>query len=140
MNFSSVNFVSAFVAAIVMYIFGFLWYSPFLWGLAWMNGVGHDLESLQPQVFSLILSFVLNFIYAVVIAVFAGALGCRKWKGAFLLSLWLGIGISLTNMVGGYLFLPFPIEVAFIDITYVFLRTFIACCFACLWIKQKATR
>ncbi len=140
MKLSSVNYVSALVAAVVGFVFGFIWYSPFLFGDVWMQGMNLNPESFATDGFVIAMgaSLVLNLIVAVVTAVFANALGCRGLGGAVSLSLWLGGGIIIANMIGGYIFVPFGWQVAAIDIVYVFLRTVIFCLFACLWTKKTA--
>ena len=140
MNLSSVNYWSALVAALVGFVFGFIWYSPILFGEIWVEQMNLNPESMNMGVlaYSFGISLVLSFVIAVITAVFANTLGCRGLGGAFALSLWLGVGILVANMLGGYLFLPFSWQVGAIDIVYVYLRMLIFCLFACLWVKKGA--
>lgn len=138
MNLSSVNYWSALVAALVSFGFGFIWYSPILFGEVWMEHMNINIESINLGIVGI--SFVLYFVIAVVTAVFANALGCRGVGGAIVLSLWLGIGILAVNMLGGYLFLSVPWQAGLVDLAYVYLRTLIFCLFACLWVKKDTAK
>lgn len=64
MEMGSVNFLSIIVAAVAYMVLGALWYSPLLFGNAWMKGIGKTKEQLTAgaspmnYIMALILSFV----------------------------------------------------------------------------------
>jgi len=64
MEMGSVNFVSIIVAALAYMLLGALWYSPVLFGNAWMKGIGKTKEQVTADaspvnyVWALILSFI----------------------------------------------------------------------------------
>lgn len=142
MNLSSVNYWSALAAAIVSYVISFFWYSPILFGDIWLAyrdlGAGPSIGVYLPIPFAL--DIALFFVVAVITACFANALGYRGLGGAFVLSLWLGGGILATSMVAGYLFLALPWQVGAIDLALVYLRMFVFCLFACLWVKKDTAK
>jgi len=64
MEMGSVNFLSVIVAAVAYMALGAIWYSPALFGNAWMKGIGKTKEEVKAgaspmnYVFALILSFI----------------------------------------------------------------------------------
>ena len=69
-----INWLAIAVAALSSFVLGGLWYSPLLFGKAWMRATGHTQESLKGGNMGLIfgLSFVLALIAAAVFALFLG--------------------------------------------------------------------
>jgi len=67
MEMGSVNFLSVIIAAIAYMALGALWYSPALFGKAWMKGVGKTKEQVAAgaspmnYIMALILSFVVAY-------------------------------------------------------------------------------
>lgn len=47
MDFSKINYLAVLVAAISTFLIGGLWYSPLLFGKAWMNANGFSEAELQ---------------------------------------------------------------------------------------------
>lgn len=54
MNFSDLNLLGIFLAALAMFILGALWYSPLLFGKKWQNLLGFTDEYLQQSNMALI--------------------------------------------------------------------------------------
>lgn len=80
MDLSTLNWLAIFTAALVSFVVGGLWYSPLLFGRAWMaeNGFSDDdLRGNMGRVFTL--SFVLALIIAVNLAAFLGPEATFAW-------------------------------------------------------------
>ena len=68
-NFSSINLLVIFGAAIAANLIGGLWYSPFLFGKFWRAdaGIGESAGSMDNPVGTLVSGFVLQFLAACMI-------------------------------------------------------------------------
>jgi Protein of unknown function (DUF1761) len=66
----SINFLAVFVAGVAYMILGALWYSPLLFGNAWMKGIGKTKEQVAKDFspVNYILAIILSFIAAYGIA------------------------------------------------------------------------
>ena len=71
---NSVNYLAVLVAALVTFVIGGIWYSPAVFGKAWMKENGFTEESLKNRNMAKIfgLSFVLGLIAAFNLAFFIG--------------------------------------------------------------------
>lgn len=131
MDFSTINYFAVFVAALSAFILGGLWYSPMLFGKAWMranNFTDDDLQTFsKARMFGW--SFIFSLIMALNLAMFlagpdtnvtwgmaAGALAGFGWVamaiaivGVFENKSWAYIWIN-----GGYMTLAFVIMGAII--------------------------
>lgn len=80
MDLSSMNLLAVLVAALSSFIIGGFWYSPFLFGKAWMAENGfrdEDLQGGMGKTFAL--SFVLSLIIAFNLAAFLGPEATFGW-------------------------------------------------------------
>jgi hypothetical protein len=124
MDFSKINFIAVFAAALSAFILGGLWYSPLLFGKAWMranNFAETDVSSFSKArmfgwsfVFALVMSLNLAMFLAapgtnVIWGIAAGALAGVGWVamavaiiGVFENKSWAYIAIN-----GGYMILAF---------------------------------
>ena len=70
MEMGSVNFLSIIVAAVAYMALGALWYSPMLFGNAWMKGIGKTREQLTANAspVNYVLGLIFSFIAAYGIA------------------------------------------------------------------------
>ena len=66
MDFSKINFIAVFVAALSTFILGGLWYSPLLFGKAWMRV--NNLSETDVATFSKARMFGWSFIFALVMS------------------------------------------------------------------------
>jgi len=66
MDFSKINFIAVFVAALSTFILGGLWYSPLLFGKAWMRV--NNFSQTDVATFSKARMFGWSFIFALVMA------------------------------------------------------------------------
>jgi len=111
-----VNYLHVFVAAVVIFVLGWLWYSPLLFYKPWMRLRGLDpvaaMAGAKMPGGKLLVEFVRCFLLAFVITRFVGLLGISSWLGAvhFGLSLWIGFPVIL--LTGSVLWDNVPWKVA----------------------------
>lgn len=102
MDLSTLNFFAILVAALSSFIIGGLWYSPFMFGKAWMAENGfrdEDLEGGMSKTFAL--SFVLSLIIAFNLAAFLGPDATFSWgltAGALAGIGWVATAIGITYL------------------------------------------
>jgi hypothetical protein len=111
-----VNYLHVFVAAVVIFVLGWLWYSPLLFYKPWIRLRGLDpvaaMAGAKMPGGKLLVEFVRCFLLAFVITRFVGLLGISSWLGAvhFGLSLWIGFPVIL--LTGSVLWDNVPWKVA----------------------------
>lgn len=124
MDLSQLNYLAVLAAAISMFLLGGLWYSPRLFGKAWMRANGFTDEDLKrgnvAKIFSL--SFLLAFVAAFDLAVFlsgegtdvgwgvvAGALAGVGWVAVAIgiIGLFERRGLSYIAINAGYMIVAF---------------------------------
>src|ERR1700724_1039902 len=96
-----VNFLPVLVAAIVVFVLGWLWYSPFLFYKPWMRARGLDpvaaIAAAKMPAGKLVVELLRCIVLAYVIAHFVALLGVSTVFGAihFGLLLWIGFPVIL---------------------------------------------
>lgn len=98
-----INYLAAVLAAISAFILGGLWYSPALFGNAWLKATGLSAEELAKGNPAVVygVSFVLALIAALVFALFLGpapALGFAIGAGASAGLCWVGASFGINYM------------------------------------------
>lgn len=113
------NYVAILVAAASTFMLGGLWYSPVLFGRAWMQEMGFTEERLKAlggtgRIMGL--SFVLELAMAVLLAVFLGekaTLGSGLLAGAAVGFGWVALSLGVT-----YLFERKPLRLFLVNAGY----------------------
>jgi hypothetical protein len=108
-----INYWAVIVAAVVAFVMGGLWYSPLLFGKAWlklrgMNSVDTTATEMRPA--EILAEFVRGLIVAVVLAGFVVHLGVVNWVGAIYLGLAVWIGFQATGVVGSVIHEHYPVK------------------------------
>jgi hypothetical protein len=106
-----INVLAVIVAAVVAFVMGGLWYSPLLFGKAWMKLRGHnsaDLSGPKMRAGEIILEFARGLLVAVVLARFVVLLGVVNWVGAVYLGFAVWIGFQATSIVGSVIHENYP--------------------------------
>lgn len=113
------NYLAILAATVSTFLLGGLWYSPVLFGRAWMKEIGVDPEALgEKEKFGLIMgvSFVLELIMAINLALFIGARGTLAFgllAGAAAGFGWVALAFGVT-----YLFERKSLRLFFINAGY----------------------
>src|SRR5207244_13625325 len=95
------NYLAVLVAAVAVFVLGWLWYSPLLFYKPWMRLRGLDpvaaMAGAKMPTGKLLIELVRCLVLACVIARLVALLGVSSWMGAVHvgLSLWVGFPVSL---------------------------------------------
>lgn len=90
-------------AAVVSFVIGGLWYSPLLFGGAWMALQGMDaseMAAMSPSPWSLVAEFLRGLVVAYVLARFVVRLRIVDWRGAVRLATWVWLGFQAMAIAG----------------------------------------
>lgn len=117
-SFAEVNWFSVIVATLAAFAIGGLWYSPVLFGKAWQVEIKLSNDEIRksnmPVIFGL--SFVLNFISAVVLDMFITPQGTAAY--GLLAGLIISIAWIATSLGTNYLFARKSLKLFLIDSFY----------------------
>jgi hypothetical protein len=111
-----VNSLAVIVAAVAVFVLGWLWYSPLLFYKPWMRLRGMDpvaaMAGAKMPAGKLFIELVRCLVLAYVIARFAALLGIGSWMGAVHFGLLLWIGFPVILLTGSVLWENIPWKVA----------------------------
>lgn len=111
-----VNYLAVLVATVVVFVLGWLWYSPFLFYKPWMRARGMDpdaaMAGAKMPAGKLVTEFLRCFVLAYVVAHFVSRLGISSWMGAAHLGLLLWLGFPVILLIGSILWENTPVKVA----------------------------
>ena len=111
-----VTYLPVLVAAVVVFVLGWLWYSPLLFYKPWMRLRGMDpvaaMAGAKMPGGKLLIELVRCLVLAYVIAHFVALLGGSSWMGAVHLGLLLWIGFPVIVLTGSILWENVPWKVA----------------------------
>lgn len=116
--FAEINWLSVIAATIAAFAIGGLWYSPVLFGKTWQVELKLSDEEIKQANMALIfgLSFVLNFISAVVLDMFIGKQGTMVFgliAGLLVSVAWIATALGIN-----YLFSRKSLKLFLIDASY----------------------
>ncbi len=101
-----INYWAVVVAALAAFVVGAVWYSPLLFGKAYLELRGMALGAaadMTPSAAELLGEFVRNLVVAFVLAHFVVRLGVGDWGGAVQLGLWVWVGFQAMLLMGALL-------------------------------------
>jgi len=111
-----VNYLAVLVAAVAVFVLGWLWYSPLLFFKPWMRLRGMDpdaaMAGAKMPVGKLVIEFVRCLILACVIARLVALLAVGSWMGAVHVGFFLWIGFPVVILTGSVLWENIPWKVA----------------------------
>jgi hypothetical protein len=111
-----VNYLPVLVAAVVVFVLGWLWYSPLLFFKPWMRLRGLDpvaaMAGAKVPAGKLLIELARCLVLAYVIARFVALLGITSWIGALHFGLFLWIGFPVILLAGSVLWDNTPLGVA----------------------------
>jgi uncharacterized protein DUF1761 len=110
------NHLAVVVAALAVFVLGWLWYSPLLFLKPWMRLRGMDpvaaMAGAKMPAGKLLVELARCLVLAYVIACFVALLGLGSWMGALRLGLLLWIGFPVVLLTGSVLWENIPSKVA----------------------------
>jgi len=111
-----VNWLAVLVAAIVVFVLGWLWYSPFLFYKPWMRARGLDpaaaMAGAKMPAGKLVIELVRCIVLAFVVAHLIGALGISSWMIGAHLGLLLWVAFPVVLLTGSVIWENVPVKVA----------------------------
>jgi hypothetical protein len=111
-----VNFLAVIVAAIVVFVLGWLWYSPLLFYKPWMRARGIDpamaMAGAKMPTGKLVIELVRCIVLAYLVAHFVTLLGDSSWLVAAHFGLLLWIAFPVVLLTGSVLWDNTPVKVA----------------------------
>jgi hypothetical protein len=132
-----VNYLHVLVAAVVVFVLGWLWYSPLLFFKPWMRARGLDpvaaMAGAKMPGGKLLVELVRCFILAYVITRFVALLGIASLMGAVHFGLMLWIGFPVILLAGSVLWENTPVKVAAIHAGDWLVKTLVIPIIVTLW-------
>jgi Protein of unknown function (DUF1761) len=110
---SGINYWAVTVASVVAFVMGGLWYSPLLFGKAWVKLRGMktaQAAGTQMRPPEILAEFIRGLVVAVVLAGFVVHLGVVNLVGAIYLGLAVWIGFQATSIVGSVIHEHYPVK------------------------------
>src|SRR2546428_1833728 len=111
-----VNCLAVLVAAVAVFVLGWLWYSPLLFFKPWMRLRGMDpvaaMAGAKMPGGKLLIGLARCLVLAYVIARFVALLGITSWLGAVHFGLFFWIGFPVILLTGSVLWVNLPSYVA----------------------------
>ncbi len=128
---SEVNWLAIIVVTVVNFFFGCLWYGP-IFGKAWMNATGLNEDTMGASTKPMILTFILAFGTAIIIALAVEGFDIMYWPNVLLLGFGLGMALYAFNACSEYLWENRSMKLLFINAGFrVLSATFMGAVLSC---------
>lgn len=102
------------LAGIASVLLGWLWYSPFFFGSAWMRLAGITPEMAERgkkrMHLNTVLALIASMLIALVMSYLGAFLGVYDWFGALQLGFWCWLGFTAPTMLGSVLWEQKPLS------------------------------
>jgi len=136
--FSGVNYVAVIVVAIVQVIIGMIWYSPAVFGKAWMRLSGISKEEMdrmkkKGMSKSYVLGFIAAFVMGLVLSALLGTFGVAGVGAAASVAFWMWLGFVATSMIGMVLWEGRPNTLYLINAAYFLVSMVVMSAILYLW-------
>lgn len=116
------NYSAIIVAALASMVIGALWYSPLLFGKAWMKLSGLTKAKLRKMKKkagpSYVVGLLASLVMAYVLANFLNFMRVSTLEGAAQVGLWLWLGFVATTMLGMVLWEGRPVKLYVLNAAY----------------------
>jgi hypothetical protein len=125
----SIHWLPVIVSAVAVFAIGALWYSPALFGKAWVRAHGYTPEKIQAMRASMgrsyAVSFVCYLVMAAAMSVLIGRMDIIYVRGGVKLGALIGVGFAATIGLTANMFSEKPLATYLIDAAYqiVYLMT-----------------
>ena len=131
-----VNLLAVLVAGVAAFVVGAMWYSPLLFGKAYMEVRGLDprvMAEVRPPVAELVGEFARNLVIAFVLAHFVVRLEVDNWSGAVQLALWVWVGFQAMLLLGAVLHEKMPQKLYAIHVGDALMKTLLMTVILAAW-------
>lgn len=94
-----INYFAVFIAAVLYFILGAIWYAPFAFGHRWhKHEDGKDKENKISHIIGVyVCEFILDVIIAFVLAFFIELTQAEDYLDGFVIALWIWVGFIATT-------------------------------------------
>jgi hypothetical protein len=117
-DFSQVNYLAVLIVTIVTMVLGFLWYSPILFGNAWVKEMGKKMEDMSGgSPITYVLTALTALLGALFLALLVSMVGERTITSGIAVGLLIGLSISV-KIGMNFLFESRTLKLYFITIGY----------------------
>ena len=113
-----VNYWAVLVATFAAMVIGWIWYTPGVFGNAWMKVANVDREKMQKGHTPMLLMVVVAFITAYVMAHFVAIIGANTIGDAIQLGFWVWLGFVGTSAMNSVIFEQKPMKWYYITAGY----------------------
>ncbi len=111
-----------FLAALAVFIIGWVWYSPRVFGAAWMRMSGVTPEAAERGKKRMGVSIIFGFLSALLMAWVMGyvlaAFDVFDWIGAVEVAFWMWAGFVATVLIGSVLWEQKPVKLYVLNAAY----------------------
>jgi hypothetical protein len=116
-----INYLAVFIAALVYFILGAIWYAPFAFGHRWYKHEQGKIEEhkISHQIGSYFCEFLLDLIIAFVLAFFIEFSQAEDYIDGFIVALWIWVGFVATTHFSAVLWSRKSVKSFFIHATFI---------------------
>ena len=116
-----INYIAICISVIAVILIGILWYSPFLFGDAWLDAHGYTTEQMRDAAGrNLLVSIISYSVMAIVLSVFISYAGVTTYYHGAFTGFLVWIGFLATVGMTAHLVLDQSWSIYFIDTGYQF--------------------
>jgi len=115
---TSVNCLAVFVAAAAGYVLGGLWYSPAMFGPAYIAALGKKKKRLSDPTKPMVVTIFTTIVTAWALALLISTMNVTSWLGGAWAGLTIGLGVVAATMLSDYLFANWSAKLFWIQAGY----------------------
>ena len=136
---ANVNFIAVLVAAIVMMVLGFVWYSQFAFGKMWMGEAGTNAKSMadkkkMKQNMTFGIMFIATLVMAYVLAHIVSYTQAKTVLEGAQAGFWVWLGFVAPTMLSAVLFSGKSVKLYIIDTAHVLVGLLVMGAILAVWV------
>jgi hypothetical protein len=128
-----INWVAALIATLAGYLLGAVWYTPEVFGKAWLTSLGKHHNELGSPAVPMTVSAVTTALTTVCLAFLLRGLGVDTLFGGLTVGIVIGGGIVFASMLSDHLFQDKPMKLLWIQGGYRFAYILLICAILGAW-------
>lgn len=129
-----INYLAIFVVSMAFYLFGWLWYSPVLFGKQWMKLSGVKMPKKgEPMAGKMLMGFIATLITVWILEMVIQLLSASTFIAGLMIGFWAWLGFIATTTIGSYLWEGKPFKLWVLNNTYNLLYIALAAGFLAIW-------
>lgn len=111
----SISWLAVFIATLSSGFVGWFWYNPKVFGTAWADSQGFQLESLKMHPLDLAKEMGSSLITAIVLAMFYDWSGSQGLWDGLVIGFWAGLGFVATSQFSAVIWAKLPLKTYLIN-------------------------